>query len=213
MENFKLICFDVDGTLVDGNSWLVLAEGLGCSPQKALEIFNRARKGEISFTEGEKLLTKEYQNTGNANRTFIKNLFNDINIKSEARDLLSYLKKKGYKIYLISGAIDIYVESIARKLGVDGFYANSSLEFDSKGILQRINYRNNQGEIKVKQLQDLARKLDINMDQIIFVGDSENDIKVFKSTKHGIAIHSSSEELKRVSWRIVDSLSEIKEIL
>jgi len=80
-------------------------------------------------------------------------------------------------------------------------------------ILQKINYRNNQGEIKVKQLKTLVRKLGIDIDQVVFIGDSENDIEVFKATKHGIAIHSSSEELKKVSWRTVDSLSEIKDIL
>ena len=67
--------------------------------------------------------------------------------------------------------------------------------------------------MKVEQLKTLVRKLGINTDQVVFVGDSENDIEVFKATQHGIAVHSSSEELKRVSWRVVDSLLEIKDIL
>ena len=213
MKEVKLICFDVDGTLVDGTSWLILAEGIGCSPKTAFDIFDRARKEEISFIEGERILTKLYQDSGNANKYFIKNLFDNIVIKDEARDLISYLRKKGFRIYLISGAIDIYVESVAKKLNVDGFYANSSLEFDSQGIVQKINYRSKQGKVKVEQLQDLIGRLGTDMNQVVFVGDSENDIEIFKATKHGIAVHSSNEKLKEVSWKIVDSLKQVKNIL
>ena len=213
MREIKLVCFDVDGTLVEGNSWLKLTEGLGYSPQEGLDIFLRCQKGEITFAEGERILTKMYQNSGNANRDFIGRLFDNIKVKNEAIDLISHLKETGYRVYLVSGAIDIYVESVTRKLGVDGFYANSTLEFDNKGVLQKINYRDNQEEVKVEQLKALVRKLGINIEQVVFVGDSENNIEVFKATKNGIAVHSSSEELKRVSWQVVDSLFEIKDIL
>jgi len=213
MEKIKLICFDVDDTLIDGTSWLILTKGLGCSPLEALDIFQRCQKEKITFTEGERLLTKMYQDSGNANIGFISELFDKVKVKDEAIDLISYLRKKEYKIYLISGTIDIYVESVAKKLGVDGFYANSTLDFDDKGILLKINYRDNQGEIKVEQLRNLVDSLGIDMEQVAFVGDSENDIEVFKVVKYGIAVHGSSEELDRVAWKKVNSLREIKGIL
>jgi phosphoserine phosphatase len=213
MKNIKLVCFDVDETLVDGTSWWMLTKALGCSLEKASDIFNQAREGKISFREGERLFTKMFKERGNATKEFIKNFFESINVKSEAKDLISYLKQKGYKIYLISGGIDMYVNSIARKLGVDGFYANSSLEFDDKGILQGIHYRENQKGVKAEQLQELIRKIGIDINQTVFIGDSENDIDVFKISKHGIAVSTSNEELKKVAWKSVNSLSEIKNIL
>ncbi|MCX6764179.1 MAG: HAD family phosphatase [Candidatus Nealsonbacteria bacterium] len=213
MNKFKLVCFDIDGTLVDGISWLLLTKGLGCSIEKHLDIFNRSKSGEISFFEGERMLTKMYQESGNANQKFIKELFSKIESKPEAKEIVSYLKKKGYKTYLISGAIDIYVEEIAKKLGVDGFYANSSLEFDKNGILEKIYYRDNQGEIKIKQLNELVKKIGINIKEVVFMGDSDNDLEVFKQTGYGIAIGFSSEELKKFAWKKIDSLKEIKDIL
>lgn len=213
MKDFKLICFDVDGTLVDGISWLLLTEGLGCSTQKHLDIFNRCKNGEISFSEGERMLTKMYQESNKANFKFIKDLFSKVEPKPEAKEIISYLKKKGHKVYLFSGAIDMYVQGVANKLKVDGFYAISSLEFDESGNLLKINYRNNQGEIKVEQLKKLIKKLRINIKEVIFIGDSDNDIEVFKETKHGISIEPSSEELKKVAWKNIDSLIQIKDTL
>lgn len=213
MNKFELVCFDVDGTLVDGISWHLLTEGLGCSRQEDIDIFNRACRGEVSFIKAEKLIRKMYQESGNANKSFIKKIFDGIKIRREARNLISCLRKKGYKVYLISGAIDIYIEIIAKKLKVDGYLANSSLVFDNKGKLQKINYRHNQEEIKVKQLRKLVKKLGISMNQVAFVGDNDNDIEVFKETKHGIAVFSSSEELKKVAWKKIDSLEQIKDIL
>ena len=213
MRNIKLVCFDVDGTLVDGNSWWMLTKALGCSSEKTISIFNQAKEGKISFREGERLFTKIFQESGNNTKEFINNFFESIDVKPEAKDLISYLKQKGYLIYLISGGIDMYVNSITRKLGVDGFYANSSLEFDKEGILQRIHYRENQKGVKAEQLQELIRKIGIDMSHVVFIGDSDNDINVFKATKQGIAVSTSDEELKKVSWKSVNSLSEIKNIL
>ena len=213
MKKIKLVCFDVDGTLVDGISWLFLTEGLGCSTQEHLNTFQRAKHGEITFIEGERMLTKMYQDSGNAKKTFIEKLFNKIKPKPEARQLIIYLKKKGYWVYLISGAIDIYVEEVAKKLGVDGYFANSILGFDKKGVLKKIYYRDNQGEVKVEQLKKLIGKLGISMDEVVFIGDSENDIEIFKETRKGIAVHSFNEDLKEVAWKKVESLSEIERIL
>jgi len=64
-------------------------------------------------------------------------------VDQDVINLIGYLKKKGYLAYLISGDINVYVETVAKKLKVDGFYANSILGFDSNGALEKINYREN----------------------------------------------------------------------
>ncbi len=209
----KLVCFDIDGTLVDGVSWLILTEGLGCSAQRHMDIFHAAKVGKISFIEGERQLTKMYQDGGNATKRKIVKIFLEVKLRQEARGLIAYLKKKNCHIHLISGAIDLYVEQIAKKIGADGYYSNSSLEFNRAGVLQKINYRDKQGGVKLEQLNDLINRLKININEVVFVGDSENDIEVFKATKHGIAVHCFDENLKKVAWKAVDSLNEIKNIL
>ena len=85
MDKVKLVCFDVDGTLVDG-VWLLLTKGLGCSPQEHLDIFHQAKNGEITFIEGERLLTKMYQDSGNATKPFIRSIFKKVKLRKEAKE-------------------------------------------------------------------------------------------------------------------------------
>jgi len=186
---------------------------MGYSTKEHSDIYLRCKKGEITFVEGLKILEEAYHSSINANKNFINDLFNKTEIKGEVKDLISYLKRKGYFIYLISSSIDIYVGLVAERIGADGFYANSSLEFDKEGNLKKIIYRENEGELKVEHLRDLIKKLGITMDQVVFIGDSDNDIEAFEATKQGIAVNSSSDKLKKVSWKIVHSLEEIKSIL
>jgi Predicted hydrolases of the HAD superfamily len=49
--------------------------------------------------------------------------------------------------------------------------------------------------------------------QVIFVGDSRNDIEAFKLTGNGIAIYPYDRELEEIAWKKIKSLSEIKDIL
>ncbi len=213
MAKIRLVCFDVDGTLVKENSWQFLTAGLGFPPERVVEFYRKAKSGELTFMEAEKRYTKMLQQSDKTTRAFIKKLFSQIKPRPGAKDLISYLKKKGCPVYLISGAIDIFVEEIAKKIKADGFYANSSLGFDEKGSLQKIHYREIQGELKVKQLEELVKRLGIKINEVAFVGDSENDIEVFKATNHGIAVHSSNKELKKIAWKEAASLEEIKGIL
>jgi HAD superfamily phosphoserine phosphatase-like hydrolase len=210
---FKLVCFDVDGTLVEGVSWRFLTEGLKCSLKILQDLFSQAWNKKISFQKAERMLTRMYQNSGKATQKEIEKIFSKVNPRQEAYELIHYLREKGYQVCLVSGAIDIYVEKIAQKLGVDWFLATTTLEFDTSGNLRRIDYNPNQSEAKMRYLNELISKLGVDIKEVTFIGDSDNDIEAFKATGRGIAVYTTSEELKRAAWKVVNSLIEIKEIL
>jgi phosphoserine phosphatase len=213
-ENARLICFDVDGTLIDNkSSWLTITQGLGCSVSRVLAIYEAAMKGEIPFPEGERRVADIYRATGKATKQFIEEIFSKEVFKPGAFEITKYLKEKGSIIWLVSGAIDIYVASVADRIGADGFFAHSSLEFDDKGVLLKISYSGDQNPWKAAKVRELSEKFDIPIDEIIFVGDSINDIEAFKLTGKGIAVYPYNEKLAKVAWKTVGSLPEIKNIL
>jgi HAD superfamily phosphoserine phosphatase-like hydrolase len=214
MINKKIVCFDVDGTFVDGISWYILTEGLGCKKEEHEKIYRDCLDGKITFKEGESQLVKLYQQKGQANYETINQIFANVELREEVFNLMIHLREKGYLVYLISGAIDLYVQKIAEKIQANGWFANSSLGFDDQGNLIKLNYRDGQGKVKLDQLISLADKLKLDLKKDIYVvGDGENDLEIFQATGHGIAVYCENKELQKVAWKNVETLDEIINIL
>ncbi|MFA5431315.1 MAG: HAD-IB family phosphatase [Candidatus Paceibacterota bacterium] len=211
----KFICFDVNGTLVNENSWEIFTRGDKLIEQETKEIFDNYYSGKTSIEEAWKKMVITLRKTGRANKDFVYNCWDEAStFKEGVEDIINYLKGKGYKIYLISCSIDIYLECMVKKLSLDGFYAGSHLIFDSLGELEQITSDCGKGNgYKKEKLKELSEKEGINIEDIIFVGDGDNDVGVFEMTKHGIAMGDNNEKLLSCSWRQIKSLREIKNIL
>jgi len=210
----KIICFDVNGTLVEENSWEIFTQGDELMEKEINEIFNSyfSRKKSIDdvWAEMVAFLKKE----GKASKNYLSSCGSyATTLKEGARETIEYLKNKGFKIYLISCSIDIHLECIVNELGIDGFYAGSHLTFDSAGDLERITSECIKGKgYKAEKVKELAEKENANVEDIIFVGDGDNDIGAFEITKHGIAV-GNNEKLLNCSWKQIESLKDLKNIL
>lgn len=210
----KVICFDIDGTLLDGNSWLLLTKGLGCSVEKHVELYEDTVSGKRPFVECERELVEIWRKSGKASRENVKEIYSHLHPRKEAKEVFRYLREKGFLIYLVSGANSFFVEGMANILEPDGYYSNADLVFDKNNIISRINQRiDEQGEIKVDQIKEIAEKNKIAVNDIYFVGDSDNDIDSFIATGKGISVHCSNDYLKEVSWKNIETLDDLKKIL
>ncbi len=210
----KLICFDVDGTLLENkSSWIDLTAGLGCSVAEVYSIFKSVINGKITFAQGEKSVFDIYRASGKATKGNIQKIFEKDIFKLGVAELIEYLKEKDYLIWLVSGSIDFHVKLVADKIGADGFFAHSGLEFDGDDNLSKINYPGDQNHWKVDKLRELSEKFKIPANEIIFVGDDINDLGAFRATGRGIAVWPYDEKLGAAAWKRVKSLSEIKDIL
>jgi len=210
----KLICFDVDGTLTENrNSWLILTAGLGVPDDKVVEIYEKTENGAMSISDGVKRVVELFRATGRANKEYIYNLLSNIDLKPDAIEISRYLKEKGYFIFLLSGAIDVRVRTVAEKVGADGFHTHATLIFNEAGALADIYYDGRQRSMKERVLRGLSAEYQIPLNEIIFVGDNDNDAAAFRITGHGIAVQPYHEILEKVAWKTVKSLSEIKDIL
>lgn len=209
----KVICFDIDGTLLDGNSWLLLTKGFGCPVEKHVELYEDTVSGKRPFVECERELVEMWRESGEASRKNVKEIYSHLHPRKEAKEVFSYLKERGFLIYLVSGANSFFVEGMANILKPDGYYSNAELLFDKDDIISRIDQRiTEQGEIKVRQVQDIAEKNNLSIKDIYFVGDSDNDIDAFVATGNGISVHCSNDYLKEVSWKKIETLNDLKNI-
>lgn len=210
----KIICFDVNGTLIDGKTWDVLTGGRKDIEEKIKELFNRYYGREIKVEEAWRGFVSILRKEGMSGQDYIYNCCkNEKSFKEGAEDLMLYLKQKEYRIYLVSCSIDVHLEGIVEKMNLDGMYAGSHLIFDDSGELSSIETECvKEGEFKTSCLSDLAQKEGVDIKDIVFVGDGNNDIGPFKMTGRGIAI-GDNKELIAVSWKQIKNLSQIKEIL
>jgi HAD superfamily phosphoserine phosphatase-like hydrolase len=209
-EKNKIICFDANGTIVDEDTWAMFGE----NKQEIDEALADYGDKKISIVELWDRMARIFRSTGMATKDFIYEYWrNNCNLRNGAEDLINYLKKKGYKIYLISCSIEPCLESITKTLSLDGFFAGSHLVFDAKGELEKIESECSDKLFKEKKIRGLAEAEKVDVRDIVFVGDGYNDIGAFEATGKGIAINSDIPDLLAVSWKRVRELSEIKDIL
>ena len=215
MNMIQAVIFDIDNTLTKKNSCWTIAEAVGMIIAEDLEIYERSKSGNVSSREIDRELLTLWQRKGLATRSNFENTFTNMELRDEALDVIDYLKRKKIKVCLITGSMDLYANIIAKRVGADDFYANTPLKFDAQGNVVDLVYQKDQAGLKLNQFTEFCQKNQLTPAECMVVGDSENDLLLFLETKQGIAIRTEAEDkiLEPVAWKIVDNLSEIKQIV
>ena len=182
----RLICFDMDSTLIQTECIDELAKRAGVGEQVAA-ITERAMRGEIdvkkSFTERVALLK-------GLDADVMKDIAETKPITEGVDRLMTVLKQCGYKIAILSGGFTYFGEYLQRKYGIDYVYANE-LEIDENNKLTG-RYLGDivDGKRKAELLKLLAQVEKVNLAQTIAVGDGANDLPMLSEAGLGIAFHA-----------------------
>jgi phosphoserine phosphatase len=168
-------------------------------------------EGIISYRESQKLIEKIYKSRGKATLDTVTKVISKYTFLPHAKELIKYLKGKGYEIALISGSIDILVEKIAHELDIKFFAANNLFIFDDKDNFDYMVTYEEDNYAKLSHLQGFARQLGISLEQCICIGDGDNDSEMFIKSKHGITFKGS--KIENLAWKVVDKLEDVKNIL
>lgn len=213
-DKIKAIIFDIDGTLSSEVSWLKISKGLGASVEKHSRIFDKYLKKEITYKKAKTDLIKLWQETGNANKIYMIKMFNSWKLKEDAHEVISFFREN-YRIVLISGSVDLYVESVADKLGVNDWYANTKIDWDEKGNLINFHYFRNQALKKLVQFRQLKKKYSLKNDDCAVVGDGDNELLLFKRVKKSVLVlrEKPHPDLEPYIFKKIKKLTELKNIL
>jgi HAD superfamily phosphoserine phosphatase-like hydrolase len=212
MSNFKAAIFDIDGTLTPQISWTAFTRDIGGSVARHLAIYTDHLNGNIGLDESKRQLLEMWQATGKASRDHIEQVFETWPVRPEAYKVIEELKRRGYLICLITGSIGIYAKHMAEKLGVENYYANAELYFDNNGDLIDFHYTTDQADVKLAHLKEFCAKHDLRLQECVPVGDSNNDVEIFRETGNGVLLDDSTEvtdELRGVAWKVIDSLEDL----
>jgi len=184
-RNRRLVCFDMDSTLIQTEVIDELAAAAGVGPQVA-EITERAMRGELDFSES---FRRRMALLEGLEESVLSEIAERLPITDGAERLIGALKQLGYRVAILSGGFTYFAEHLQRRLGIDDVHANQ-LEFEHGRLTGRVTGRIVDGQRKAELLREIAAREGIRLEQVIAVGDGANDLPMLSIAGLGIAFHA-----------------------
>ena len=182
----RLICFDMDSTLIRTEVIDELADRAGVGEQ-VRAITESAMRGEIDFCES---FTRRVALLKGLDASVMKEIAESLPITEGVDRLMEVLRRSGYKTAILSGGFTYFGNYLKDKYKFDYVYANE-LEVGPDGKLTG-RYVGDivDGRRKKELLRLLAQVENINIAQTIAVGDGANDLPMLSEAGLGIAFHA-----------------------
>ena len=193
----RLICFDMDSTLIQTECIDELAERAGVGEQ-VRAITERAMRGEIDFKES---FTERVALLKGLDESVMKEIAENLPITEGVERLMFVLKHYGYKIAILSGGFTYFGEYLKQKFGIDYVYANELEIIDGK-LTGRYLGEIVDGKRKAELLRLLAQVEKVDIAQTIAVGDGANDLPMLSTAGLGIAFHAKPKVVENAEQSI-----------
>ncbi|WP_010135141.1 phosphoserine phosphatase SerB [Ochrovirga pacifica] len=184
-RNRRLVCFDMDSTLIQTEVINELADLAGVGDQVAA-ITESAMRGEIDFNTSFK---KRMAMLEGLSEDVLQNVAKNLPITQGAHRLFKALKYYGFKTAILSGGFTYFAHYLQKELGIDYVHANE-LEIKEGALTGNYIGEIVDGNKKAEFLKAIAEKEGIHINQTIAVGDGANDLPMLNLAGLGIAFHA-----------------------
>lgn len=181
----RLICFDMDSTLIETEviDELAIRAGVG---DEVKAITESAMRGEIDFTES---FRRRCALLKGLDVSVMQEIAENLPITEGADRLMRVLKKVGFKIAILSGGFTYFGNYLKQKFGIDYVYANELEVIDGK-LTGRYLGEVVDGKRKAELLRLIAQVENVDIRQTVAVGDGANDLPMISIAGLGIAFHA-----------------------
>jgi len=211
MTRFKLVLFDMDGTLLDDKGIFVIAEKKGFKEELVQLITDNTRefyKRSIDIAKLQKGFNK---------KEFLE-IFRTVPIRENAQTVIKELKKKKIKTAIVTDSYQFLAEDLRERLGIDYAFANDlktngdiitgELSMYNKDLVEEPYNGKIYSICKSHVLEQLCKELGITVKEVIAVGVGRIDIGMIKKAGLGIAINAL-EEVKKNADVVTNDLRVI----
>ncbi|MFA6321211.1 MAG: HAD-IB family phosphatase [Candidatus Omnitrophota bacterium] len=193
--NYKLIIFDIDGTITRHiSSWRYIHEKLGLWHKRAFCYQEQFFAGKISYRKFCELDAAHWR--GMSERK-IRKIFKSVLYSKNAVPVIKKLKKMGFKLAAVSTGLQFMPDRILKELKFDYTISNRLVSRNGRltgGVIIKIAHG-----AKHKTLKTIFRRFNVKPHEVICVGDSEGDIPLAKECGYSMALNSTSKELSKIS--------------
>jgi len=205
--HFKLVIFDLDGTLTQERSiWEYIHKRLGKWYGFAEEYQKQFLNGEISY---ERFCELDAEVWKGMRVEELLEIVKTVPFHSGVDELINSLKHKGLKLTMVSSGLSILCNWVHQRYGFDYSVSNDLLH--ENGILI--------GKVKIQVYYDkkaewvkrILKHFEVKPEEVIAIGDSIGDIDMFEMIGFSIAFNSSCRDLDQIASLCVQSknLAEI----
>jgi phosphoserine phosphatase len=196
-RNRRLICFDMDSTLIQAEVIDALAREAGVGEQVSA-ITESAMRGEIDFKES---FRRRVALLKGLSESRLEAIVERIPLTEGAEELIRTVKDMGLKTAILSGGFTFFGRRLQQRLGIDYLYANE-LVIENGVVTGEVREPIVDGQRKADLLKQIAEKEGIRLEQVIAVGDGANDLPMLGVAGLGIAFHAKPLVRKNASHAI-----------
>lgn len=181
----RLICFDMDSTLIETEVIDELAVRAGVGDQ-VKAITEAAMRGEIDFNES---FRQRCSLLKGLDVSVMQEIAENLPITEGVERLMRILKKVGFKIAILSGGFTYFGNYLKQKYNIDYVYANELEVVDGKLTGRHVGDIVD-GKRKAELLRLIAQVENVDIRQTVAVGDGANDLPMISIAGLGIAFHA-----------------------
>ena len=181
----RLVVFDVDSTLIQGEVIEMLGAHAGVEPE-VRQITEAAMRGELNFSES---LDQRVSLLEGLPASVLDDVAATLELTPGARTTIRTLKRMGFRCGVVSGGFTQVIAKLVDELELDFAVANELEIVDGK-LTGRVV-----GDVvdragKAKALRRFAEEYDIPLAQCVAVGDGANDIDMLSAAGMGVAFNA-----------------------
>jgi phosphoserine phosphatase len=181
-EQKRLACFDMDSTLIKAEVIDELAKEAGVGEQVA-QITEAAMRGELDFNQS---FIKRMSLLEGLDESVLEKVAERLVLADGVEVLFAALNRLGYKTAILSGGFDYFARFLQKKLDIDYVYANELNIVDGK-VTGKVVGKIVNGDQKAFLLEKIATQENIDLEQVIAVGDGANDLPMLALAGLGVA--------------------------
>jgi phosphoserine phosphatase len=199
--SFKLVIFDLDGTLTQERSiWEYIHIRLGKWYGFAEDYQKQFLAGKISYEE---FCERDAQVWKGMRVEELLEIVKTVPFHPGADELINYVRDKGLKLAMVSSGLSVLSNWVHQKYGFDYSVSNDLLY--ENGVLT--------GKVRIQVYYDkkaewvkrILERFNVRPEEVVAIGDSKGDLDMFQMVGFSIAFNSSCQDLEKIASLCVQS--------
>jgi phosphoserine phosphatase len=212
-EPVRLVCFDMDGVLIDvGSSWVMVHKAFGVTNEASLRSYLNGEFDDKEFIRRDASLWLRQK--PKLRREDFEAIFQEPPFMAGVQQTIESLHERGIETAIVSGGVDIMAHNVAERLGIPRVAANGFV-FDDEGHMTGEGIVRTPLNDKAAPLLRFAKESGIPLASVVAVGNSLPDVSMFDVAGRSIAFHPEDDYTREhATWTIEDGpLDQILDLL